>query len=105
MGGSSVVFTATWIAKQYKITWNIRSNNATSGGTSGATTYTAGSPIVTLPTDAVRSGKVFKGWYTSAKGGTKITSGYLVATPFGDVTFSNDTSDLLLKLLIAFAFF
>ncbi len=87
MGGSSVVFTATWIAKQYKITWNIRSNNATSGGTSGATTYTAGSSIVTLPTDAVRSGKVFKGWYTSAKGGTKITSGYLVASPFGDVTF------------------
>ena len=87
MGGSYVVFTATWIAKQYRITWNIRSNNATSGGTSGATTYTAGSSIVTLPTDAVRSGKVFKGWYTSAKGGTKITSGYLVASPFGDVTF------------------
>ncbi len=87
MGSSNVVFTATWIAKRYKITWNIGSNGGTSGGTSGATTYTVGNPIVSFPTDAIRSGKVFKGWYTSAKTGTKITSGYLVATPFGDVTF------------------
>ena len=87
MGSSNVVFTAVWIAKQYKIAWNIKSNGGASGGVAGASKYTVGAPITTLPTNAVRPGKVFKGWCTSANGGTKITSGYLVATPFGDVTF------------------
>ena len=87
MGSSNVVFTAVWIAKQYKIAWNIKSNGGASGGVAGASKYTVGAPITTLPTNAVRPGKVFKGWYTSAKGGTRIISGYLVATPFGDVTF------------------
>jgi uncharacterized repeat protein (TIGR02543 family) len=87
MGNTNVVLTAVWIAKQYKITWNIKTNGGTSGGTGGATTYAAGLSILILPTNAVRSGKVFKGWFTSSKGGTKITSGYLVATPFGDISF------------------
>ena len=87
MGSSNVVLTAVWNAKTYKITWNIRTNGAVSGGTLGATSYTVGSPIVTMPSDAVRPGKVFKGWYTSPKGGTKIVSGSLVTAPFGDVTF------------------
>jgi hypothetical protein len=87
MGSSNVVFTAVWIAKQYKITWNIKTNGGTSGGTGGATTYTVSLSILDLPTNVVRSGKVFKGWYTSAKGGTKITSGYFVPFPYGNVTF------------------
>ena len=87
MGTSNVVLTAVWIPKQYKISWNIRTNGGTSGGTFGAITYNVGSPIGVLPTDAVRQGKIFKGWFTSSKGGTKITSNYLVTTPFGDITF------------------
>ena len=87
MGTSNVVLTAVWVPKQYKITWNIRTNGGTSGGTLGALTYNVGSPIGVLPTDAIRPGKVFKGWYTSSKGGTKVTSNYLVNAPFGDIIF------------------
>lgn len=86
MGNSNVVFTAVWIAKQYKITWNIRTNGGTSGGTGGASNYTVGNQILTLASNASRPSATFKGWYTAAKGGTKVTSGYLVPNPFGDVT-------------------
>ena len=57
-------------ARSYSVTLN------THGGTINAgnvTKYFAGD-TTTLPTNVTRSGYTFKGWYTAADGGTKVTS-------------------------------
>ena len=87
IGNSNLLLSAIWIPRVYRITWNIKTNGGTRGGLLGALTYSVGVPVFTFPTDAQKVGKVFAGWYTSAKGGTKINSGYLVTAPYGEVTF------------------
>ncbi|MBQ9295628.1 MAG: InlB B-repeat-containing protein [Paludibacteraceae bacterium] len=65
----------------YTITWDATTN----GGTCSTATSSvvAGANIGTLPT-AGKSGWTFKGWFTAATGGTKITTGTI---PTGDVTY------------------
>ena len=52
-----------------------------------ATKYTSGSQITSIASNAARTGKTFKGWYTAPKGGTKVTQSFIVPRPYGDVTF------------------
>ena len=67
--------TAQWIAKTYSITFD-----ANGGSVSTASkTVTYDSTYGTLPTPT-RTGYTFAGWYTSASGGTKITSDAKVTT-------------------------
>ena len=84
---ANIVLTAVWTANQYKVSWNIKENGGKSGGTGGATKYTSGSQITSIASNAARTGKTFKGWYTAPKGGTKVTQSFIVPRPYGDVTF------------------
>ncbi len=59
----------------YTVTWNATDNGGTCSIAS--TKVTKGEAIGTLPT-ATRSGYTFNGWYTSATGGTKITTATVV---------------------------
>lgn len=59
----------------YTVTWNATDNGGTCSIAS--TKVTEGEAIGTLPT-ATRSGYTFNGWYTSATGGTKITTATVV---------------------------
>ena len=65
----------------YTITWDATTN----GGTCATATSSvvAGANIGTLPT-ASKAGYTFDGWFTSATGGTKISTGTI---PTGDVTY------------------
>jgi uncharacterized repeat protein (TIGR02543 family) len=61
---------AHWTAKQYTVTYNVNCGHALVAKTK---TVTYGSAYGALTTP-IRIGHSFAGWYTAAKGGTKITS-------------------------------
>ena len=87
MGNSDLILTASWLPKTFKVTWDKNTNGGKSGGVGGASMYTVGQNITTLPTDAVKPGKVFRGWFSARTGGTRITASYLALSPFGNLTF------------------
>ena len=76
--------------------WTANTNNgitydnqgATTAQSGGSTTYTTAAAIATIPTTApIKSGYLFKGWFTAASGGTQVTNGsYTPVSPFGTVT-------------------
>ncbi len=66
-GSSTTTFTITFV---------------TEGTSCEDISVTAGQPIGTLPT-TTRTGYTFDGWFTSASGGTKVTSSYI---PTNDMT-------------------
>jgi len=76
IGTSATTLTANWTANEYTVTFNSNGGNAPSFST---TDVTYDSEYGTLPTIS-RTGYDFKGWYTSASGGTKITSTSKVQT-------------------------
>jgi uncharacterized repeat protein (TIGR02543 family) len=83
----NVTLTATWSARTDNgITYN--NQGATTAQSGGSTTYTTAAAINTIPTTApLKDSFVFKGWYTSASGGTQVTDGsYTPPSPFGTVT-------------------
>ena len=87
MGNSDLILTASWLPKTFKVTWDKNTNGGKSGGVGGASMYTVGQNITILPTDAVKPGKVFRGWFSARTGGTRITTSYLALSPFGNLTF------------------
>ena len=68
--------TAQWTANTYTVTYDVNGGNALSTTTK---TVTYDSTYKTLPTPT-RTGYTFKGWYTAASGGTKITASSTVST-------------------------
>lgn len=62
-------YTANWSVNSYTLTYN--ANGGSVSSTSKQVQY--GSQYGTLPTPT-RTGYTFKGWYTSASGGTKVAS-------------------------------
>lgn len=78
----ATTFTAQWTPKQVTITWNAN------GGivTPSTSNYIYDGSSVTLPTPT-RDGYNFKGWYTSASGGTQITDIGTNNKPASDVTY------------------
>ncbi len=68
--GDEITLYAKWSPSVYTVTLN------THGGTINAgnvTSYTYGTGA-TLPTNVTKAGYNFKGWFTSAEGGTKVTA-------------------------------
>ncbi len=74
----AVTYYAHWTANSYTVTFNA---NGGSGDTTVTKTYD--SSLGTLPTPA-RTGYTFNGWFTSASGGTQISSSTMVT---GAVTY------------------
>ena len=93
-GNDGVIGTSS--TASFKTTYNFSRWNLSGGGSISGTTYTFGNSNGTLtaqythtgrslPT-ATRSGYTFKGWYTTATGGTKIGDAGTVYTPTSNVT-------------------
>jgi uncharacterized repeat protein (TIGR02543 family) len=66
MPDGNLKYTATWLAKQYEVSFN-----GNGGSTPSAMTVTYDSTYAGLPTPT-RIGYEFDGWFTSASGGTKV---------------------------------
>ncbi|MCD7793183.1 MAG: InlB B-repeat-containing protein, partial [Oscillospiraceae bacterium] len=79
LSGNQTLY-AKWTSKSYTVTFNAMFGSASFT----SKTVTNGSTYGDLPT-ATRSGYEFAGWYTSASGGTKITSSTTVNLT-GDIT-------------------
>ena len=79
---ATITLYARWTPKQITITWNAN------GGSVIPTTssYTYDGSSVTLPTPT-RDGYNFKGWYTSASGGSQITEIGTTNKPTTNVTY------------------
>ena len=93
-GNDGVIGTSS--TASFKTTYNFSRWNLSGGGSISGTTYTFGNSNGTLtaqythtgrslPT-ATRSGYTFKGWYTTATGGTKVGDAGTVYTPTSNVT-------------------
>ena len=93
-GNDGVIGTSS--TASFKTTYSFSRWNLSGGGSISGTTYTFGNSNGTLtaqythtgrslPT-ATRSGYTFKGWYTTATGGTKIGDAGTVYTPMSNVT-------------------
>ena len=93
-GNDGVIGTSS--TASFKTTYSFSRWNLSGGGSISGTTYTFGNSNGTLtaqythtgrslPT-ATRSGYTFKGWYTTATGGTKIGDAGIVYTPTSNVT-------------------
>jgi len=106
-------FTTEAITTLYPV-WSARTDNgitynnqgATTAQIGGSTTYTTAAAIGTIPTTPpVKTDFAFKGWYTSASGGTQVTDGsYTPASPFGTVTLYaqwNSTNATLSNLTLS----
>ena len=93
-GNDGVIGTSS--TASFKTTYSFSRWNLSGGGSISGTTYTFGNSNGTLtaqythtgrslPT-ATKSGYTFKGWYTTATGGTKIGDAGTVYTPTSNVT-------------------
>ena len=93
-GNDGVIGTSS--TASFKTTYSFSRWNLSGGGSISGTTYTFGNSNGTLtaqythtgrslPT-ATRSGYTFKGWYTTATGGTKVGDAGTVYTPTSNVT-------------------
>lgn len=79
-------YTATWTSNKYTLTFN-----ANGGSVSEATrTVAFGSAYGTLPTPK-RTGYTFKGWFTSASGGTKVSSSTIMTSATGATIYAQWT--------------
>lgn len=77
-GAGNGTLTAKWDTNEHTITYNAGANGGTIDGLENKSIeYEYGTKIGTLPT-AYRKNYIFKGWFTSASGGTQITSTYTV---------------------------
>lgn len=74
---ATVTLYAKWTGKEYTVTFNARGG---SGLTPTSKKVTMGSAYGALATVTPPAGYVFDGWYTSAGGGTKVTSATQVTT-------------------------
>lgn len=79
-------YTATWTPNKYTLTFN-----ANGGSVSEATrTVAFGSAYGTLPTPK-RTGYTFKGWFTSASGGTQVSSSTIMTSANGATIYAQWT--------------
>ena len=76
----TVTFKATWTINTYNVAWNGNGGSVTKNG---ATRVQYNNNVGTLGT-ASRTGYTFKGWYTAASGGNKISTTTKVT---GNVTY------------------
>ncbi|MBE6606255.1 MAG: CHAP domain-containing protein [Ruminococcaceae bacterium] len=90
---------AKWTANTYTVTFN--ANGGSVSPTSKTVTYASQYGTLPAPT---RSGYTFDGWYTSASGGTKITSSTIVTITSDQILYAhwerNDTIQILEDLNI-----
>lgn len=87
--GGTVTLYAQWRAATYTVTFN--ANGGTTPTTSKNVTY--GSTYGTLPTPT-RDGYGFDGWYTSASGGTKVTSSSQVTITAAQTLYAHWIADV-----------
>jgi len=85
---SATTLYAKWTANTYKVTFN--ANGGTTPTASKNLTYD--STYGTLPTPA-KDGHTFKGWYTSASGGTQITSNTKVSITSAQTLYAQWTTN------------
>ncbi len=84
---------AHWTGKTYTVTLNANGGSISVDGNSVTTTsktVTFGSTYGTLPTPT-RTGYTFTGWYTSASGGSKVTSSTKVTTASNHTLYAHWT--------------
>ena len=74
---ATVTLYAKWTGRTYTVTFNARGGSSLSPASK---TVTMGATYGTLATVTPPAGYVFDGWYTSAGGGTKVTSATQVTT-------------------------
>lgn len=86
----AATFYAGWEAKEYEITW---SANYTGGGMT--TTQQRHNETLVLAPTPVWEGHIFRGWYTSATGGNKVTASDIVT---GDASYYAHWTDLFYTL-------
>ena len=84
----NVTLTAQWTANTYTVSFN--ANGGSVGTTSKSVTYD--STYGTLPTPT-RTGYTFAGWYTTASGGTQVTSSTKVTTASAHTLFAHWTAN------------
>ncbi len=85
---SAATLYAKWTANTYKVTFN--ANGGTTPTASKNVTYD--STYGTLPTPT-KDGHTFKGWYTSASGGTQITSSTKVSITSAHTLYAQWTTN------------
>lgn len=85
---SAATLYAQWTANTYKVTFN--ANGGTTSTASKNVTYD--STYGTLPTPT-KDGHTFKGWYTSASGGTQITSSTKVSITSAQTLYAQWTTN------------
>ena len=85
---SATTLYAKWTANTYKVTFN--ANGGTTPTASKNVTYD--STYGTLPTPT-KEGHTFKGWYTSASGGTQITSSTKVSITSAQTLYAQWTTN------------
>lgn len=85
---SATTLYAKWTANTYKVTFN--ANGGTTPTASKNVTYD--STYGTLPTPT-KDGHTFKGWYTSASGGTQITSSTKVSITSAQTLYAQWTTN------------
>ncbi len=67
----TTTYYAYWTANSNTVTWNASSNGGTVNGQSSVTTSVTTGSTATVPSyTPVKTGHTFKGWYTSASGGS-----------------------------------
>ena len=86
--GKEVTLTAVWEPNDYTVTFN--ANGGTTPTASKTVTYD--STYGTLPTPT-RTGSTFAGWYTSASGGTQVTSSTKVAITSAQTLYAHWTAN------------
>ena len=88
MASTNVVLTAVWTQKAFKISWDNRPGGR---GCGGQTSYLTGEAVSYVRPNPTRTRYIFAGWYTGKNGsGDRVTAGYVVANPFGNVNFYAD---------------
>ncbi len=86
--GATVTLYAQWKANTYTVTFN--ANGGSCSTASKSVTYN--STYGTLPTPT-RTGYTFKGWYTTASGGTQVTSSTKVAITANQTLYAQWTTN------------
>ena len=67
----TTTYYAHWTASSHTVTWNASSNGGTVNGQNSVTTTVSTGSTATAPSyTPVKAGHAFKGWYTSASGGS-----------------------------------
>ena len=85
---------AHWTAKTITATFNLKGGNI-GGSTANVTKTETYDSTWVLPSSPTRAGYTFKGWYTAASGGTKVTASTTVANTSNTTLYAQWTGNTI----------